>query len=80
MPERRLAECTNLESPDFALKKRKLVWDSKKKDPSSESSIMARSVPPANQLVFQPELSHKRTDLQPFLFDSYCGGKAGHSQ
>ena len=30
LPERRLLECTNPESPNFALKKRKMEWDSKK--------------------------------------------------
>ena len=45
------------------------------KEPSPEPPIKVRLPPAADQPVFQPELAHKRTLVQPFSFESRYNGK-----
>ena len=45
------------------------------KEASPELSLKSRPVPPTDQPVFQPELPHKKTMVQPFSFESRYEGK-----
>ena len=45
------------------------------KEPTPEPLIKSRPVPPADQPVFQPELPHRKTEVQPFSFENRYEGK-----